>query len=71
MTREEMLEKIIETIDPVDEIDENTVVADCEDIDSLALFSLVVYLKTLGKEVSLKELSKCEKVSDFVDLALG
>lgn len=71
MTREEMLEKIIETIDPIDEITGDTVIADCEDIDSLALFSIVVFLKNLGKSYSLADLSKCVTVSDFVELALS
>lgn len=71
MTREEMLKKLIEIIDPVDEITEQTVIADCDDIDSLALFSIVVYLKKQGKNCSLKDLSKCRTVGDFIDIALG
>ena len=71
MTREEALAKIIEVIDPIDEITEDTVIADCEDIDSLAIFSIVVYLKSLGKNQSLAQLSKCEKVSDFIDIILA
>ena len=71
MTREEALAKLIEVIDPIDEITEDTVIADCEDIDSLALFSVVVYLKTIGKQQSLAPLSQCEKVKDFVDIIVG
>lgn len=71
MTREEALAKIIEVIDPINEITEDTVIADCDDIDSLAIFSLVVYLKTIGKQQSLAQLSKCEKVSDFIDIIVG
>jgi acyl carrier protein len=71
MTREEALAKLIDVIDPIDEITEDTSVADCEDIDSLALFSIFVFLKTIGKQQSLAQLSKCEKVSDFIDIIVG
>ncbi len=71
MTREEALAKLIEVIDPIDPIEENTVISDCEDIDSLAIFSVVVYLKSIGKSQSIAELAKCEKVSDFIDLILA
>lgn len=37
MTREEMLAKLIELIDPIEKIDENTVISESDDIDSLAL----------------------------------
>lgn len=70
MTREEVLAKIIEVVDPLDEITEDTVIADSDDMDSLGLFSIVVYLKQLGKSYSLADLAKCRKVSDLIDLAL-
>ncbi len=71
MTREEALAKIIELIDPLDPIDENTVISQCDDIDSLALFNLVVYFKSIGKTCSLTDLSKCQTVGDFIDLAVN
>lgn len=71
MTREETLAKIIEIIDPIDKIDENTVISESDDIDSLALFSIVVFLKKQGKNYSLADLSKCNTVGDFVDLAFN
>lgn len=71
MTREEMLEKLIEIIDPIDEITESTVISESDDIDSLALFSIVVYLKNHGKNYTLSDLAKCTTVGDFIDLALN
>ena len=71
MTREEMLSKIIELVDPLDPIEESTVISECDDIDSLALFNLVVYFKSIVKKCSLVDLSKCVTVSDFIDLALN
>ena len=71
MTKDEMLQNIIEAIEPLDEINADTVIADCDDIDSLALFSIVVFLKQkLKKNVSLTELSKCTTVGDIVELAM-
>jgi len=71
MNRQEMLQKFKEIIDPVDDVSEQTVISDCDDIDSLALFSIVVYLKNLGKNCSLKDLAKCRTVGDLIDLALN
>lgn len=70
MTREGMLEKLIEIIDPIDEITESTVISESDDIDSLALFSIVVYLRNQGKNYTLSDLAKCTTVGDFIDLAL-
>ncbi len=71
MTKDELLQHIIEEIDPLDPICADTVIAESDDIDSLALFSVVVFLKQkLGKNISLAELSKCNTVGDIVDLAL-
>ena len=71
MTREEVLSELIELIDPIDEITEQTVISDSDDIDSLALFNIVVYLKKQGKNYSLADLAKCKKVGNFVELALN
>ena len=71
MNREEVLAKHIEVIDPIYDNSEGTVISECEDIDSLALFGIVVFLKGLGKNYSLADLAKCNKVSDFIDLAIN
>ena len=34
MNREDVLAKLIEVIDPIDDISEGTVISECEDIDS-------------------------------------
>lgn len=71
MTKDEILHNIIEAIDPLDEINTDTVITDCDDIDSLALFSVVVFLKQkLKKNVSLADLYKCTTVGDIVELAV-
>ena len=65
-----MLQKFIELIDPIDEINFDTVISDCDDIDSLALFSIVVFLKQKGKNYSLTDLGKCNTVGELIDLAI-
>ena len=71
MTKDEILQNIIEAIEPLDEINADTVIADCDDIDSLALFSVVVFLKQkLKKNVNLADLSNCTTVGDIVELAM-
>jgi|GEM_PF-2547828 len=71
MTREEVFKGIIEAADPLDPITEDTVIADCEDLDSLALFNIVMYLKGHGVQVKLEDLVHCVKVSDIVSLAVA
>lgn len=71
MTKKELLQRIIEEIDPLDEVTSDTVIAECDDIDSLALFNVVIYIKQkLGKNISLVDLSQCRTVGDIADLAM-
>ena len=66
-----LLEELIEVIDPIDEITEDTVISECDDLDSLALFNIVIYLKSNGMSASLNDLAKCKTISDLLDLALS
>lgn len=70
MNRAELLEKIIKAIDAIDaEITENTVIADCDDIDSLAIFNVFLIYKELGIEADIHDFSKAETVGDWLKLA--
>lgn len=71
MTEQEVLSKLIEVIEPLDEITADTVVEDCEDLDSLALFNIVIAYKQLGIILTLQELSYCETVGEMVKLILS
>lgn len=71
MERATLLEELIDVIDPIDEITEDTVIADCDDIDSLALFNIVIYLKTRGILPSFNNILQCKTVRDILDLALS
>ncbi len=68
MNRAQILEDIIKIVDPIDPIDENTVIADSDDLDSLALFNIVVYLKNHGYQGSFEDLSKCKTLGQLADL---
>lgn len=71
MERATLLEELIEVIDPIDEITEDTVISESDDLDSLALFNIVIYLKSNGMSASLNDLAKCKTISDLLDLALS
>lgn len=68
MSREDILKEIIAIVDPLDEITEDTVIEDSDDLDSLALFNIVLYMKKNGFKGSLTSLSSCKTVSDIIDL---
>ena len=70
MNRQEILKGINSALEPEEEITESTVIADCDDLDSLALFNIVIYLKSNGMSASLNDLAKCKTISDLLDLAL-
>lgn len=70
MTREEALQAIIDAVDPLDEFSEDTVIADCDDLDSLGLFNVVLYLNSIGLSPSLTDLAAMKTVGDIVDLVL-
>lgn len=71
MTEQEVLSKLIEIVDPLDEITVDTVIEDCEDLDSLALFNVVIAYKPLGIILTLQEFSHCKTVGDIVKLILS
>lgn len=66
MDRTEILKGINEILEPDVEITEDTVIADCDDLDSLGLFNVVIYLKAKGIFVKIEELAMCENVESFL-----
>lgn len=68
MTFDEALKEIIEIVDPLDPLDADTVIADSDDLDSLALFNIVVYLRKNGYTGSFEDISKCTTLRDIVNL---
>lgn len=67
MTREELLNKIIELADPLDEIKEETVIADSEDLDSLALFNVFIFMKEKNANASFKKFKDCISIKNVID----
>lgn len=67
-SREEILNKIIEIIDPIDEVTEDTVIADSLDFDSLGLFNIMMFYKASGAKLTLETLVSCKKVADLITL---
>lgn len=68
-SREQILQDIINIIEPIDEITEDTEIKTSDDIDSLALFNIVLYLNTKGKKPTLEQLQSLNKVKDIIDIA--
>ncbi len=68
MNYEQVLKEIIEIVDPLDPIDADTVIADSEDLDSLALFNIVVYLRKNGFTGTFEDIGKCKTLGDIVSL---
>ena len=48
MTESEILAKINEVVEPLDEITMDTVILDCDDLDSLSIFNVILAYKDLG-----------------------
>lgn len=68
MTRAEALQAIIASVKPRAPFDEHTVIAECEDLDSLGLFNIMLYLNCLGLFPELEALAQLHTVSDILDL---
>lgn len=68
MTRAEALQEILAVVNPRTSFDENTVIADCADLDSLGLFNIVLFLNSLGLDPDVEELAQLKTVSEIIDL---
>ena len=68
MTRAEALQAIIASVKPRAPFDEHTVIAECEDLDSLGLFNIMLFLNSLGQFPELEALAQLHTVGDILDL---
>ena len=69
MTEAEIFDNIVQIVDPLDPITQETVVRACADIDSLALFTIVFFYKQAkGLPLALNDLITCNTVGDIVKL---
>lgn len=72
MTREQLLEEIIDVFDTEMPVTEDTNLDSIDEWDSLAVVSLVaLYHQTFGIRPNTMELRKCKTVKDLLDLAEG
>ena len=70
MTELEILAKINEVVEPLDEITMDTVILDCDDLDSLSIFNVILAYKDLGISLNLRDVNNCDTVGDLVNLIL-
>lgn len=71
MDRNDIFEKLVEAIDPIDELTVDTVLADSEDIDSLALFNIALVVKTeYGFTIKMSELLQFKTINDIIDYVI-
>ncbi len=68
MKRAEALKEIIDVVNPKDTFDENTVIADCPDLDSLGLFNIVLFLNSIGLTPTVEDLAAMKTVGNILDL---
>lgn len=68
MTQDEVLAQIVSIVNPFEPITLDTVVLDHDDLDSLALFNIVITFKQKGVTLNMRELTACTTVKDMVEL---
>jgi len=69
MTKEEFIELLIETIDTEDEINENTLLDEIEEYDSIAILSLMSMYDDIGVRVNPKDFVELKTIQDLINLA--
>jgi len=69
MTKEEFIEFLIETIDTEDEINENTLLDEIEEYDSIAILSLMSMYDDIGVRVNPKDFVELKTIQDLINLA--
>jgi acyl carrier protein len=68
MKKEEFIELLIETIDTEDEINENTLLDDIEEYDSIAVLSLMSMYDDIKVKVSPKDFIELKTIQDLINL---
>ncbi len=68
MSEEEIFAKIIEAVDPVDEVSLETELLSSADFGSLGLFNILVAFKPLGVKIAMRDLVAVDTVGDLVKL---
>ncbi len=71
MTKEEVLAKIIEAVNPVDPVTLETEIMTSEDFNSLGLFNIIAEFRPLGIKLGMRDLLSVNTVGDLVELILS
>lgn len=68
MTQEEILNKIIEAIDPVEPVTLDTDIKNSADFNSLGMLNLITTFKPLGIKLTMRDLLNINNVRELVEL---
>lgn len=68
MTQEEILNKIIEAIDPVEPVTLDTDIKNSADFNSLGMLNLITTFKPLGIKLTMRDLLNVNNVRELVEL---
>lgn len=64
----DLLKIINDVVVPDEPITENTVISECEDIDSLALLNLFIEFRKIKNDLVITDFSKCRTIQDVINL---
>lgn len=70
MSREEILNLIRQFANNEDCINENTVIAENDLLDSMSLLSIFIAFKDINKNLNIRDVIQCKTVSDLIDIVL-
>lgn len=68
MTQEEIINKIIEAIDPVEPVTLDTDIKNSADFNSLGMLNLITTFKPLGIKLTMRDLLNINNVRELVEL---
>ncbi|MBQ2645513.1 acyl carrier protein [bacterium] len=72
MQKSEFFEKLINTIEIEENVDESTILADIEEWDSLAaVTTLALFKKHLGLNITAENLKNCKTFNDILNLGIS
>ena len=69
MTKQEFIEKLKKNIQTSMDLDENTLLDDIPEWDSLAMLGLLALFDELEVEIGIEELEECKSIKDILQKA--
>lgn len=71
MTRVDFLEIINKIVEPSTPLKEESLISDCDEIDSLSLLSIFLEAKKTGVQCSITDFIKCVSIGDIISLVVA